>query len=205
MDHPHPVTWTPQMSGLPARRSQTLRSAVSTARHCLARWDDFLAAATPHAVAITVTVTDDPDPAPTLTVRPGDAADQLELRVPRSALEQRADQLAARMLDAVVPALVTVAEQHPRPEPVFVWYREEASDPPPGDQPGLAVAWELCDDEVELLLLSRLDGTAGEEHIDRLLECRGIAGRADAGVAGSTGYWVLELFPRPGPPALPPT
>jgi hypothetical protein len=206
MGHPHPVTWTMRIPGLPARRSKTLRSAVSTAEHCLTLWDDFLTAATPRAVDIAVTVTDDTDTTPVVTARL-DAADQhLELVVPSSALEERPDQLATRMLDAVVPALVTIAERHPRPEPVFVWHREEANDPHPGDEPGLDIALEHFDDEVELLLISRLDGTPSEEpgphhrvddYIDERLECPGIAGRADSGIADSAEYRVLEIFPEP--------
>lgn len=205
MDHPHPVTWKPYIPGLPARRSKTLRSAVSTAEHCLALWDDFLTAATPQAVGITVTVTDDTDTAPVVTARLDATGEHLELVVPFSALEEHADQLAARMLDAVVPALATIAEQHPRPEPVLVWCREEANDPRPGDEPGLDIALEHLDDEVELLLISRLDGTPGEDnglhhrlddYIDERLECTAIAGRADSGIADSAEYRVLEIFPK---------
>ncbi len=182
-----------------------MRSAVSTAEHCLTLWDDFLAAATPQAVGITVTVTDDTDTAPVVTARLDVAGDHLELVVPLSALEAHAGQLAARMLDAVVPALVTIAEQHPRPAPVFVWYREEANDPQPGDELGLDIALEHFDDEVELLLIGRLDGTPSkgprpehrlDDYIDERLECSAIAGRADGGTADSIEYRLLEIFPE---------
>ncbi|MGW4945029.1 hypothetical protein ACWEOZ_25950 [Actinoplanes sp. NPDC004185] len=205
MDHPHPVTWTPQVPGLSARRSKTLHSAVSTAEHCLALWGDFLTAATPQAVGITVTVTDDTDSVSTVVAGLDAAGEHVALVVPLSALEEHADQLAARMLDAVIPALVTIAEQHPRPEPVLVWYREQVTGPQPDDEPGLDIALDHLDDEVELVLIGRLDGTPGEEpgphhrlddYIDERLECRGIAGRADSGVVGSAAYRVLELFPE---------
>ena len=205
MDHPHPVTWTPQIPNIPARRFKTLRSAVSTAEHCLGLWGDFLTSATPQAVGITVTVTDDTGTASTVTAGLDAAGEHLELVVPLSALEEHADQLAARMLDAVMPALVTIAEQHPRPEPVVIWYREQVTDPQPGDEPGLDIALDHLDDEVELVLISCLDGTPIEklgphhrldDYIDERLECRGIAGRADSGVVGSAEYRVLEIFPE---------
>ncbi|GGQ83767.1 hypothetical protein [Couchioplanes azureus] len=204
MDHPHPVTWTLQIPSLPARKSKTLHSAVNTTQHCLTLWDDFLTRATPHAVGITITVTDDTDTTPAVTARLDAARGHLELVVTLSALEENANQIATRLLDAVVPALVTIAEHHPQPEPIIVWQHEDVNDPPPGDEHDLATALELLDEENQLLLISRLDGTPTEEldphrrvddYIDERLECRGIAGRADGGVAGSTGYWLLEIFP----------
>ncbi|MEU4220326.1 hypothetical protein [Actinoplanes sp. NPDC026623] len=164
-------------------------------------WTEFLAAATPHPVHVTVAADGGTGTAPAVAARLDAAGGHLHLLVSRDLLRESAGRLAAELLDAVVPALVAVAEQHPHPRPIAVW-RAEPSDPEPGCGPSLDTELESLDDEDELMLIGRLDGTRADglaryhlldDYVGGRLEEPGIAARADTSTSGPAVHWILEL------------
>ncbi|MET0494879.1 MAG: hypothetical protein ABW000_17290 [Actinoplanes sp.] len=191
MDHPAAIV-TFELD--PAGTSQTLRSAVAAAEHCLELWQPFLTAATPHPLHITVSTTDDPDVV--------FDTDRAHLQVPQSLLRGSPGQIGARILDLVVPALVTHAERHPHPQPPTFWRSAEEWEPPPQDEePGIQIEFL---DEGDVLLIGRHDGSpadadsrcrALDAYLCEHLENPGIAGRGGPFIDGSTVSWTLELLP----------
>jgi len=204
MDHPDPiVTLSADPAGLSAARSRKLRSAVTTVEHCLGLWQPFIAAATPHPLHITVTTADDPDAetAPTVGARLGTDRRNLHLQVPHSLLQKPPSRLAAQILDIVVPALVTLAEHHPHPQPPARWQSTEEWQPPPHDPEPAIQLGDLHAGDV--LLIGRHDGTpadadsrerALEAYLCERLEEPGIAGRDSAFTTSSAVSWTLELL-----------
>ena len=208
MDHPNPsVTWEVDAVGLSAVRSKALRSAVATAGHCLQLWSDFLAAATPHRLRIVVAVTDDPDAEPVPAARFDGGQDRVDILVPHHLLQEKASQLAALLLESVIPAVVETAERHPHPEPAVVWQSTaQLSYEPPepvGTDDDSAFGLELETlDEDQLLLIGRLDDTPNDEHTRRQviddyvsprLDGVGFEVQSDTFTTCSFVYWIVDL------------
>jgi hypothetical protein len=198
MDHPDPfLTWTVQTSGLTAGKARTVKSAVTIVQRCLDQWQEFLSAATSHPLHITVTATGHGDGAPTVTSH----LDTLQVQVPHGVLNQPPGQLAAQILDLVVPALLTVAEQHPHPQPATFWQAPDDTEPLPDDpQPGPRIE-ELTEGEV--MVIGRLDGTPDdadtrfrklEDYLYERLEGPGVAGLDGYDETDSAAFWTLELL-----------
>jgi hypothetical protein len=208
MDHPDPcVTWTAEPADLSAARSKKLRSAVTTVEHCLRLWQPFIAAATTHPLHVTVTTTDDLPGETTPTVGARLDIDQwhLHLQVPFSLFQQTSSQLAAQILDTLVPALVLLAEHHPHPHPPAFWEPPQAwQPPPPPENPELGIHLEhLLDDDP--LIVGRHDGTpAGAEareetladYLCERLEEPAIAVYDSIIITDSAIGWNLELLPK---------
>ena len=200
MDHPDPVvTLRADPTGLTAARSTKLAAAVTTVGHHLRPWHPFVAAASTHPLHITVTAVD--DPAPTVAAHLDADRAHLRLPVPLGLLQEPPGRLAARLLDLVVPALVTHAEHHPHPRPTAFWQGTEDGSPPTDDpEPGIQLG-DVLDGDV--LLVARHDGTpAGAESRERTLgddlcvrlEGPGIAASDGAFTTDSAVCWTLELL-----------
>jgi hypothetical protein len=209
MDRPDPaVTWDVDSTGLGACQSTVLRSAVATAEHCLQLWSDFSVAATPDTPHITVAVTGRLDAEPVPVTRFVGPRSRIKAVVPLGLLQEKTGQLAALLIEAVIPAVVAYAEQHPQPEPVVVWQatKEDISYQPPEpadadhDSP-LVMELETLE-ENGLLLIGRLDATPDDEntrrqaidnYVCRRLDGVGLDGQAESFTTASLVYWTVYL------------
>jgi hypothetical protein len=206
MDHPNPIlTLTAAPAGPTTVRSKKLHTAVTTVEHCLGLWKPFLAAATSHPLTITVATTHNPsaDTAPMVHAYLDTAQGHLHLQVPYGLLQEPPSRLAALMLDIVVPALATHAEQHPHPQPPSFWFNTEEPQPPT-DRPEHGIQLEdLLDGDV--LLIARHDGTPADadsreralhDYLCEQLESPGIAAHDGTLTTDSIVSWTLELLHR---------
>jgi hypothetical protein len=204
MDHPNLImTLKTDSAGLTAARAQKLTSAITTVEHCLRPWQPFITAATTHPLHITVTTTRDSGPttAPTVGAQLDTDQAKLRLQVPNSLLQEPPNRLATRILDVVVPALVTHAEHRPHPQPPTFWERMEERLPPADDQdPGILLE-DLLDGDV--LLIARHDGTPTDadsrertldDYLGERLETPGVAAIDGAFTTKTVVVWTLELL-----------
>ncbi len=207
MDHPDSfMTWTVPTPSLTAGKARTLKSAVSIVQRSLDLWREFLMAATSQPLQITVTAAGDTNGGPTVATSLDAHRSALHLEVPHSALRETPGQLAAQILNIMVPALVAIAEQHPHPEPASFW-RPPVTDPsahPPTENPQPGAQLDTLT-EGEVLIIGRIDGS--DNHTDarfrqldaylcERLEEPGIAARGDTGTSDSTAFWTLELLDK---------
>ncbi|UQU66841.1 hypothetical protein COUCH_11470 [Couchioplanes caeruleus] len=204
MDDPDPiVTLKVDPVGLTAAKSRKLQTAVTAVEHCLGLWQPFVAAATTHSLRITVGAVDnlEGDTTPTVSAHPDAEQGHLRLRVPHSLVDDPPSRLAAWILDIVVPALVTHAENYPHEQPSAFWANASLGQTPTED-PGSGIQ---LDDllEGDVLLIARHDGTLADANVrqrvlddylcDRL-ETRGFAGRDGAFTTESAVCFTLELL-----------
>lgn len=204
MDYPNPIlTFHADYTGLSAPRSRKLQTTVTTVEHCVGLWQPFIAAATsqPRRVALMTMLDPDPETTPTMSVQLSPDTETLVLQVPLGLLKESPSQLAARILDVIVPALVTLAEQHPHPQPPVFWETTEEWQPPSHDlQPGIQLEDLL---EGSILVIGCHNGTpadaesrerALDAYICERLEEPGIAARDGAFATNSAVAWTLELL-----------
>jgi hypothetical protein len=204
MDDPDPiVTLKVDPAGLTAAKSRKLQTAVTTVEHCLDLWQPFVAAATTHSLRITVGAVDnlEGDTTPTVSAHLDAEQGHLRLRVPRSLVDDPPSRLTARILDIVVPALVSHAENHPKEQPPAIWANTDVGQPST-EEPGSGIQ---LDDllEGDVLLIARHDGTLADADVrqrglddylcDRL-EIPGFAGRDGAFTTESAVCFTLELL-----------
>ena len=209
MDHPNLlVTLTADPSRLPTSWAKKVRSAITTVEHCLGLWQPFLTAATTQPLHITITTTGEPhsETTPAVGSRLDTARWNLHLRIPHSLLKEPTNQLAAHILDIVVPALVLLTEHHPHPQQPAFWNHPPGWQPPPPepDDPEAGIQLEhLLDDDP--LIVGRHDGTpAGketredtlQEYLCERLEAPGIAVYDHLILTNTAVGWNLELLPR---------